>query len=140
MNVRKQMTTAALAAMLTIGSFGATFAAGLGTVDLSELMQKHPAFQKTMTTWQADLNQTQKEYQGEAKNAKDQKAQEALVQKYNAKLNKQRIELFAPIEKDILQKTEEVKKEKNLDYVVVKGSVVLGDAQDITDDVAAKLK
>lgn len=140
MNVRRKITTAALAAMMTVGSFGAAFAAGLGTVDLSELMQKHPSFQKTMTTWQADLNQTQKDYQSEAKNAKDQKAQEALVQKYNAKLNKQRIELFAPIEKDILQKTEEVKKEKNLDYVVVKGSVVLGDSQDITDDVAAKLK
>lgn len=140
MTLNKKITTAALAAMMTVGSFGATFAAGLGTVDLSALMQKHPAFQKTMATWQADLTQAQKDFQGEAKNAKDKKAQEALVQKYNVKLNKQRIELFNPIEKDILKKTEEVKKEKNLDYVVVKGSVVLGEQQDITDAVAAKLK
>lgn len=140
MKLSKKMTTAALAAMMTVGSFGATFAAGLGTVDLSALLQQHPSFQKTMKTWQDDLSKTQKDYQKEAKNAKDQKAQEALVQKYNALLNKQRIELFAPLEKDVLKKTEEVKKEKNLDYVVVKGAVVLGDAQDITNDVAAKLK
>lgn len=140
MKLKQKITTAALAAMMTLGSFGATFAAGLGTIDVSALMQQHPAFAKTMEAWKADLTKAQKDYQNEAKNAKDQKSQQELAQKYNAKLNKQRIELFAPIEKDIMAKTEEVKKEKNLDYVVMKGTVVLGDQQDITNDVAAKLK
>ena len=62
------------------------------------------------------------------------------MQKYNAQLNKQRIDLFSPLEKDILAKTKEVKQEKNLDYIVLKGSVVEGQFQDITADVAAKLK
>lgn len=63
-----------------------------------------------------------------------------MVQKYNTKLNQQRIALFSPLEKDILAKTQAVQKEKGLDYVVLAGSVVIGQAQDITKDVAAKLK
>ena len=129
-----------MAAAMTIGTMGSTFAAGLGTIDLSAVLQSHPKFQQTMTTWQKDVQKVQKDFQDEAKKTTDKKAQEELVQKYNMKLNKQRIALFSPLEKDILEKTKQVKQEKNLDYVVLKGSVVDGQSQDITADVAAKLK
>ena len=79
-------------------------------------------------------------FQKELKKTNDKAAQQALVQKYNTKLNQQRIALFSPLEKDILAKTQAVQKEKDLDYVVLSGSVVIGQAQDITKDVAAKLK
>lgn len=138
--MKKQIMTAVMAAMMTIGTVGSTFAAGLGTIDMSVLLQSHPKFQQTMTTWQKDVQQVQKDFQAEAKKTTDKKAQEALVQKYNTQLNKQRIELFSPLEKDILAKTKQVKQEKNLDYIVLKGSVVDGQSQDITADVAAKLK
>lgn len=138
--MKKQIMTAVMAAMMTIGTAGSTFAAGLGTIDMSVLLQSHPKFQQTMTTWQKDVQQVQKNFQAEAKKTTDKKAQEALVQKYNTQLNKQRIELFSPLEKDILAKTKQVKQEKNLDYIVLKGSVVDGQSQDITADVAAKLK
>lgn len=138
--MNKKVMTAAMAAMMTIGTMGSTFAAGLGTIDMSALLQSHPKFQQAMTTWQKDVQKAQTDFQKEAAKAKDKAAQEGLVQKYNTQLNKQRIELFSPLEKDILEKTKQVKTEKALDYVVLKGSVVEGSQQDITADVAAKLK
>lgn len=138
--MNKKIMTVVMAAAMTIGTMGSTFAAGLGTIDLSAVLQSHPKFQQTMTTWQKDVQKVQKDFQDEAKKTTDKKAQEELVQKYNMKLNKQRIALFSPLEKDILEKTKQVKQEKNLDDVVLKGSVVDGQSQDITADVAAKLK
>ena len=138
--MNKKIMKVVMAAAMTIGTMGSTFAAGLGTIDLSAVLQSHPKFQQTMTTWQKDVQKVQKDFQDEAKKTTDKKAQEELVQKYNMKLNKQRIALFSPLEKDILEKTKQVKQEKNLDYVVLKGSVVDGQSQDITADVAAKLK
>lgn len=138
--MNKKIMTAVMAAMMTMGTMGSTFAAGLGTIDISALLQSHPKFQQTVTTWQKDVQKAQKGFQNEVKKTSDKKAQEALVQKYNAQLNKQRIDLFSPLEKDILEKTKQVKQEKNLDYIVLKGSVVDGQSQDITADVAAKLK
>lgn len=132
--------TAVMAALMTFGTFGGAFAAGLGTVDMSALMQQHPKFATTMSTWQSDVKKAQSSFQAEAKKTSDKKAQEALVQKYNAQLNKQRISLFAPLEKDILAKTNEVKAEKGLDYIVLKGAVVSGQSTDVTGDVAKKLK
>lgn len=86
-----------MAAMMTVGTMGSTFAAGLGTIDISALLQSHPKFQQTVTTWQKDVQKAQKDFQNEAKKTTDKKAQEALVQKYNAQLNKQRIDLFSPL-------------------------------------------
>lgn len=138
--MNKKIMTAVVTVAMTIGTMGSTFATGLGTIDMAVLLQSHPKFQQTMTTWQKDVQKVQKDFQSEAKKTTDKKAQEALVQKYNTQLNKKRIALFNPLEKDILEKTKQVKQEKNLDYVVLKGAVVDGQSQDITADVAAKLK
>lgn len=140
MKWNKKVMTAALAAMMTLGTLGTSFAAGLGTIDMSVLLQKHPQFPKAMTEWQTDVTNTQKDFQAELKKTSDKKAQEELVKKYNADLNKKRIALFNPLEKDVLEKTKQVQKEKSLDYIVLKGAVVIGESQDITNDVAAKLK
>ena len=138
--MNKKIMTAVVTVAMTIGTMGSTFAAGLGTIDMAVLLQSHPKFPQTMTTWQKDVQKVQKDFQSEAKKTTDKKAQEALVQKYNTQLNKKRIALFNPLEKDILEKTKQVKQEKNLDYVVLKGAVVDGQSQDITADVADKLK
>lgn len=138
--MKKAIATAVMAAMMTVGTVGASFAAGLGTIDMGALIQKHPDYPKAMAQWRSDVEKAQKDFQDQVKKEKDQKAQQELAQKFNVQLNKQRIELFTPIEKDILAKTKEVKNEKSLDYVVLNGSVVDGQAQDITNDVAAKLK
>jgi outer membrane protein len=132
--------TAVMTALMTFGTLGGAFAAGLGTVDMSALLQQHPKFAQTMSTWQSDVKKAQTSFQAEAKKTTDKTAQQSLVQKYNTQLNKQRIELFSPLEKDVLEKTNQVKAEKGLDYVVLKGAVVSGQSTDITGDVAKKLK
>lgn len=137
--MKKLVAAAALAAVMAVGGAGASFAAGLGTIDMAALLQRHPDYPNAMAKWRSDVESAQKDFQGEVKKAKDQEAQQELAQKFNAQLNRQRIELFTPLEKDILEKTREVKQEKGLDYVVLNGSVVDGEAQDITNDVAAKL-
>lgn len=138
--MKKAIATALMAAMMTVGTVGASFAAGLGTIDMAALLQKHPNYPKAMAQWRSDVEKAQKDFQDQVKKEKDQKAQQELAQKFNVQLNKQRIELFTPLEKDIVEKTKQVKQEKGLDYVVLTGSVVDGQAQDITNDVAAKLK
>lgn len=138
--MKKAIATALMAAMMTVGTVGASFAAGLGTIDMAALLQKHPNYPKVMAQWRSDVEKAQKDFQDQVKKEKDPKAQQELAQKFNVQLNKQRIELFTPLEKDILEKTKAVKQEKGLDYVVLNGSVVDGQGQDITNDVAAKLK
>ena len=138
--MKKAIATALMAAMMTVGTVGASFAAGLGTIDMAALLQKHPNYPKAMAQWRSDVEKAQKDFQDQVKKEKDPKAQQELAQKFNVQLNKQRIELFTPLEKDILEKTKAVKQEKGLDYVVLNGSGVDGQGQDITNDVAAKLK
>ena len=138
--MKKAIATALMAAMMTVGTVGASFAAGLGTIDMAALLQKHPNYPKAMAQWRSDVEKAQKDFQDQVKKENDPKAQQELAQKFNVQLNKQRIELFTPLEKDILEKTKAVKQEKGLDYVVLNGSVVDGQGQDITNDVAAKLK
>ena len=138
--MKKAIATALMAAMMTVGTVGASFAAGLGTIDMAALLQKHPNYPKAMAQWRSDVEKAQKDFQDQVKKEKDPTAQQELAQKFNVQLNKPRIELFTPLEKDILEKTKAVKQEKGLDYVVLNGSVVDGQGQDITNDVAAKLK
>lgn len=108
MKLRKMMMTTVAAAMLTLSAAGASFASGLGTINAGALLQQHPQYAKTMASWQADVKSAQQEFQKELKKTNDKAAQQALVQKYNTKLNQQRIALFSPLEKDILAKTQAV--------------------------------
>ena len=114
MKLRKMMMTTVAAAMLTLSAAGASFASGLGTINAGALLQQHPQYAKTMATWQSDVKSAQQDFQKELKKTSDKNAQQALVQKYNTKLNQQRIALFSPLEKDILAKTQAVQKEKDV--------------------------
>lgn len=136
----KKLVTLALAGMMTISAFSGVLAAGLGTIDMGSLVQQHPGFPKAQATWQSDLKSTQAEFNAKVKDAKTDKDKQALATQYGTQLNKQRIALFMPIEKDIIAKTQKVSAQKGLDYVVLKGAVVVGTAQDITQDVAQSLK
>lgn len=142
MKLKKLLLITTASAIMTLGTVASSFAAGLGTINPSALLQQHPRYAKAMQEWQKDVKSAQEDFQKEMKKTKDPKAQQALAQKYNARLNQQRISLFTPLEKDILLKTQAVQKEKGLDYIVLSGSVIIGQdqAQDITKEVAAKLK
>lgn len=136
----KKLMTLVMAGMMTVGAFSGALAAGLGTIDMGYLVQQHPNYAKASASWQADLKNAQSDFNNQIKNAKTDKDKQALTREFSTKLNKQRIDLFLPIEKDIVAKTQQVSTQKGLDYVVLKGAVVVGTPQDITQDVAASLK
>lgn len=136
----KKLVTLALAGMMTVSAFSGALAAGLGMIDMGYLVQQHPNFDKASATWQADMKQAQNDFNSQVKDAKTDKDKQALANQFSTKLNKQRIDLFLPIEKDIVAKTQQVSTQKGLDYVVLKGAVVVGTPQDITQDVAQALK
>lgn len=136
----KKIVTLALAGMMTISAFSGALAAGLGVIDMGVLVQQHPNFQKAQASWQADLKSAQTDFNTQVKTAKTDKEKQALSVKFAGQLNQQRVGLFAPIEKDIIAKTQQISKQKGLDYVVLKGAVVVGTPQDITQDVAQTLK
>jgi outer membrane protein len=140
MNLRRKIVTMALAGVMTFGVFAGAMAAGLGVVDMGYLLQKHPGFAKASATWQSDVKKANADFASQVKGQATDKDKQELARKFNIQLNQDRINLFSPLEKDIITKTQEVKDEKGLDYVVLKGSVVFGTAQDITNDVEAKLK
>ena len=88
--MKKAIATALMAAMMTVGTVGASFAAGLGTIDMAALLQKHPNYPKAMAQWRSDVEKAQKDFQDQVKKEKDPKAQQELAQKFNVQLNKQR--------------------------------------------------
>lgn len=138
----KGKISALVASLMMATAMGTCFAAPVGTINMPTLLQQHPGFSKALTQWQKDVEKAQKDVQKEVSklDKNDTKGQEAVLAKYNTQLNKQRIALFLPLEKDILAKTDEVRKEKKLDNVVMAGSVFIGEYQDLTNDVAKKLK
>ena len=142
MNLKKKTSALVVSLMMAAAAMGNCFAAPVGTINMPALLQQHPGYSKAMSQWQKDVQKAQKDAQEEYnKVAKtDTKGQQAVLEKYNTQLNKQRIALFLPLEKDILAKTDEVRKEKKLDNVVMQGSVFIGQYQDLTNDVAKKLK
>ena len=112
MKLRKMMMTTVAAAMLTLSAAGASFASGLGTINAGALLQQHPQYAKTMATWQSDVKSAQQDFQKELKKTSDKNAQQALVQKYNTKLNQQRIALFSPLERISLLRPRPSRKKK----------------------------
>lgn len=140
MKLQKKLMTAVMAGVMTFGVFAGSMAAGLGTVDMAYLLQKHPGFAKASATWQSDVKKANADFAAQVKTKTTDKDKQDLARQFGAELNKTRIGLFGPLEKDIVVKTQEVKNEKGLDYVVLKGAVVLGTATDVTKDVEAKLK
>ena len=142
MQMKKKIGTLMMSVMLAATALGGALAAPVGTLDMPQLIQQHPGFTKAMASWKTDVTKGQEGFQNEIKKDKitDQKQQQDVAKKYADQLNKQRLDLFLPIEKDILAKADAVRKEKGLDNVVLKGSVLIGQYQDITADVAAKMK
>ncbi len=140
MKLNKKVMTFVLAGVMTVGAFTGALAAGLGTVDMGYLMQQHRDFNKAAATWQSDVKAAQSDFASQSKDMKDNNAKQALAKQLTEKLNQQRQDVFGPLEKDVLAKIKLVKDEKGLDYIALKGAVVIGDSTDVTKDVAAKLK
>ncbi len=139
MQIKKYLTAAVLVCIFTVASCSEALAAGLGIVDFYYLEQHHPSFSSAIATYQADIKQYQTEYTSKSQGVSDQQKQ-GLAAGYNQQLNNERIRLFGPIDKSIMDSISKVKTAKGLDYIVAKGYLLSGsDGVDITNDVAQQL-
>ena len=138
MQFKKFFTVLSLVGVFTIASCSEVLASGLGVVDFRYLEQHHPSFSNALTTYQNDIKQYREDFTNKSKDLNDQQKKD-MVTSYNNQLNTERVKLFGPIDKDIINSVNKVKADKGLDFVAVKGYVISGDSVDITNDVAQQL-
>lgn len=126
--------------MLSMGCMAGTLASGIGVVDFNYLEQQHPQFKQAVTTYQSSIQQYRTEYTQKSKNLNDTQKKQ-MVADYNAKLNQQRVDLFQPIDKDVLSAINKVRVAKGLDYIAARGYVLSSVTQivDVTGEVAKQV-
>ena len=120
MKLRKQLASLAVVGMMSVVAASSAFAAGVGYVNFDTLVQSHKDFPTLKT---------------------DQEKQE-LGRQLAQNLSKLENSLIVPIEKDVVNKVEQVRKDKNLDCIVAQGAIIAGadKATDETQEVAKLLK
>jgi len=126
--------------MLSMGCMAGALASGIGVVDFNYLEQQHPQFKHAVTTYQSSIQQYRTEYTQKSKKLNDAQKKQ-MIADYNDKLNQQRVSLFQPIDKDVLNAINKVRAAKGLDYVAAKGYVLSSATQivDVTSEVAKKV-
>lgn len=132
-------TILSLGFIAIIGIASTVSASGMGVVDYQYLVVHHPNYQTTTQTYSSFVKKYREEFNSIAVGKSDAEKQQ-LVNNYNEQLKTQREQLFIPIGNSILDAVKKVKSSKGLDFVVIKGSVLIGKTVDITNDVLAKLK
>ncbi len=113
-------------------------AAGLGAINIGEVIANYPDIQTTNAAIDLERQKAQDEFNQKAASL-DDNAKKDLFEKINQKLTDRQNELTKPIRDSIQKAVEAVAKEKGLDAVIDSSAVVYG-ADDITQDVIAKVK
>ncbi|WP_182187262.1 OmpH family outer membrane protein [Pectinatus frisingensis] len=112
-------------------------AAGLGSINLGEVLSSYPDMQTTNAAIDLERQKTQDEFNKKSASL-DDKGKKELFDQLNQKLSDRQNELIKPIRDNIQKAVEAVAKEKGLDYVI-DASVAIYGAEDITKDVIAKV-
>ena len=139
--IKRKLRIMVMTGIVSVGCMAGVLAAGIGVVDFGYVEHQHPQFQQAVTTYQSDIQQYRTEYTQKSKALNDTQKKQ-MVADYNAKLNQQRIALFQPIDKDVLNAINKVRASKGLDYIAAKGYVLSSTTQivDVTNDVAMQVK
>ncbi|TCS81418.1 OmpH family outer membrane protein [Pectinatus cerevisiiphilus] len=113
-------------------------AAGLGSVNMSEVIANYPDMQTTNAAVDLARQKAQNEF-NEKSASLDDKGKKDLFDKLNQQVTEQQNKLFQPIRDNISKAVDATAKEKGLD-AVLDSSVVFYGTVDVTQDVIAKLK
>jgi outer membrane protein len=127
----------ALVGMMSVVTAASTFAAGVGYVNFAYLVQHHRDFPKYQAQMQGAIKTANDEWKQKAASLKTDQDRQALENQLAQRLNQLETSLYGPIQKDIVDKTEQVRKDKNLDCIVVQGQIIAGEdnAIDETSEV-----
>ena len=142
MNVKKQLASLAVIGMMSMAAAASAFASGVGYVNFDTLISSHKDYPKVSAQMQAAIKKADEEFSTKSANMKTDQEKRDLAKQLNQRITDLENKLVVPMEKDVVQSVEKVRKEKNLDCIVVQGSIIAGfeNATDQTQDVVAVLK
>lgn len=142
MKLRKQLASLAVVGMMSVVAASSAFAAGVGYVNFDTLVQAHKDFPKVSAQMQSAIKNANQEFAKKAPTLKTDQEKQELGRQLAQNLSKLENSLIVPIEKDVVNKVEQVRKDKNLDCIVAQGAIIAGadNATDETQEVAKLLK
>ena len=142
MKLKKQLASLAVVGMMSMIAASSAFAAGVGYVNFDTLVQSHKDFLKVSAQMQSAIKNANQEFAKKAPTLKTDKEKQELGRQLAQNLSKLENSLIVPIEKDVVNKVEQVRKDKNLDCIVAQGAIIAGanNATDQTEEVAKLLK
>ena len=142
MKLKKQLASLPVVGMMSMIAASSAFAAGVGYVNFDTLVQSHKDFPKVSAQMQSAIKNANQEFAKKAPTLKTDKEKQELGRQLAQNLSKLENSLIVPIEKDVVNKVEQVRKDKNLDCIVAQGAIIAGanNATDQTEEVAKLLK
>ena len=142
MKLKKQFASLAVMGMMSLGAASSAFASGVGVVNFDTLVQSHKDFPKVSAQMQAAVKDANEQFAKKAPKMKTDQERQNLGRELAQNLSKLENKLIVPIEKDVVSKVEQVRKDKGLDCIVVQGAIISGteNATDETEAVKALLK
>lgn len=142
MKLKKQLASLAVVGMMSMIAASSAFATGVGYVNFDTLVQSHKDFPKVSAQMQSAIKNANQEFAKKAPTLKTDKEKQELGRQLAQNLSKLENSLIVPIEKDVVNKVEQVRKDKNLDCIVAQGAIIAGanNATDQTEEVAKLLK
>ena len=142
MKLKKQLASLAVMGMMSLVAASSAFASGVGYVNFDTLVQSHKDFPKVSAQMQSAIKDANDKFSKQAPKLKTDQERQNLGRELAQNLSQLETKLVVPIEKDVVAKVEQVRKEKGLDSIVAQGAIIAGadNATDETDAVKALLK
>ncbi len=106
----------------------------IASVDLSKIINEHPAMEEAMKNFQKELDNQQKKYD---KLKDEEKAKEQ--QKIQQEMTQLAIQMQQNVVKTAIGDVERIAKKNGYNYVIDKNALIVG-GKDITDEVLKELK
>lgn len=142
MKLKKQLASLAVMGMMSLVAASSAFASGVGYVNFDTLVQAHKDFPKVSAQMQSAVKDANEQFAKQAPKMKTDQEKQNLGRELAQNLSKLENKLIVPIEKDVVSKVEQVRKDKGLDCIVAQGAIIAGseNASDQTEAVKALLK
>lgn len=142
MKLKKQLASLAVIGMMSVVAATSAFAAGVGYVNFDTLISSHKDYPKVSAQMQEAIKKADAEFTKKAATMKTDQEKRNLARQLNQNIAELENKLVVPMEKDVVQAVDQVRKNKGLDCIVVQGSIIAGfeNATDETQEVIAILK
>ena len=125
MKLKKQLASLAVMGMMSLVAASSAFASGVGYVNFDTLVQSHKDFPKVSAQMQAAVKDANEQFAKKAPKMKTDQERQNLGRELAQNLSKLENKLIVPIEKDVVSKVDQVRKDKGLDITASDRCVVV---------------